>query len=68
VNNETIALVVLDVILRIVIPIILICGYQRKIGEVGFGPNAIPEHLFEHRNDGWEGGVRLRVCGIYYVG
>jgi hypothetical protein len=65
VNNETIALVILDFIIRIVMPIILICGYQKAIKEVGFGPNAIPEHLFEHRNDGWERGVKLRVCGIY---
>jgi hypothetical protein len=68
VNTETIALVILDFILCIVIPFILICGYQKAIGVVGFGPNAIPEHLFEHRNDGWEGGLQLRVCGIYYIG
>jgi hypothetical protein len=67
VNVQAIAFIICDVAIRIVQLCLLIYSYQKIIEEVGFGPSAIPDHLFENRDHGWEGGVHLRVCGVNYV-
>jgi hypothetical protein len=67
VDTQAILFGIFDVCARIVNPLILIYVYQRKIAEVGFGPNELPEHLFEHREHGWEGGLQLRVSDTHYI-
>jgi hypothetical protein len=68
VNTQTIALAFFDVAIRIVTLCAIIHNYQKIIEQVGFGPSAIPDHLFENRDHGWDGVVQLRVCRVNYVG
>jgi hypothetical protein len=68
VNTEAIVFAVLDIAIRVLVPCILMRSYQEKIDEIGYGPNAIPEYLFEHREHGWDGEVQLRVCEVHETG
>jgi hypothetical protein len=67
VNTQSIASAFFDIVIRTGMLCLLIYSYQKIIEQVGFGPSAIPDHLFEIRDHGWEGEVQLRVGRVNYV-
>jgi len=59
VNTQMLIYTGIDLGLRFFIPIFIILGYQKHTDNIGHGPSALPDHLFDHRSHGWDGGVQL---------
>jgi len=59
VDLQAILFTALDFALWLIVPVILIRGYEARAQEIGCGPSAIPDHVFEPRTHGWARGVQL---------